>query len=290
MDENILDPRFESDLAEVRDMPRRLKVSVLPVVRDLTVKHTGISDEDMAEAIAAQRMSVAALEYSLAVLELRSRWRKLTPKHRFISLGFDCLPRTLATKYGVIESRAAGRLTCPFDLSVHPLPAVVELLQNDFAGYQEPDQYGRTARGMPCHQRLGAVFNHDLDEALAADNFAQLRVLYEKRAQNFREYARRPNALFVANIRAEDASSVPELVDVVGAKYPDAKLVLISTDGGLIKAPVEVISSDIPRPDYSWFMVQDFATPEGLAFERRIVDRLAQICLADDGGVQRAGL
>ncbi len=52
-----------------------------------------------------------------------------------ISLGVNCLPRTVLTRGGLKPAKAEGELSCPFDLAYHLLPNIIRYLETNFEDY-----------------------------------------------------------------------------------------------------------------------------------------------------------
>lgn len=62
----------------------------------------------------------------------------LPPKRNYyISLGYNCLVRTILTNFALKASKKQGELSCPFDLCVTPLNSIIEILENDFTDFFE---------------------------------------------------------------------------------------------------------------------------------------------------------
>lgn len=58
-----------------------------------------------------------------------------TDKYEIISLGTNCLPRTVLTRGNVKPSKNDGELSCPFDLVSHPIENIVRYLETNFNDY-----------------------------------------------------------------------------------------------------------------------------------------------------------
>ena len=56
-------------------------------------------------------------------------------KYEIVSLGLNCLPRTVLTRGGVKPRKADGELSCPFDLVAHPIETILKCLETNFEGY-----------------------------------------------------------------------------------------------------------------------------------------------------------
>ena len=55
--------------------------------------------------------------------------------YEIVSLGTNCLPRTILTRAGIKPTKAEGELSTPFDLVAHKLSNIVHYLQTDFSDY-----------------------------------------------------------------------------------------------------------------------------------------------------------
>jgi len=284
MDLDKIDSRFEEDLKQLDAQLTNLSNAAYAISRDVSVKNLDITESYELKFLDCKKKAIDALRYAEECLRMRASTRKdVTDKYNFtyISLGYDCLPRTLAAKYGIIPSRKAGRLTGPFDLAVHPLPAVIKLLSDNFTDYDSADYEitnGNTAR----LKKLNILFNHDQIPQYFENDFKILKEVYLKRAKNFQTYAQKEHLLFVANIRPQDYAFLPSFCDLISKKYPKAMLVLLFTKTPpnnlhQINANTKTIISLIPRDNYSWFMINDFGTPEGMAFEHNIITTLVDI-------------
>ena len=56
-------------------------------------------------------------------------------KYEIVSLGINCLPRTILTRGGIKPRKKDGELSCPFDLVAHPTEVILKCLQTNFEGY-----------------------------------------------------------------------------------------------------------------------------------------------------------
>jgi|GEM_PF-6259126 len=78
--------------------------------------------------------------------------------YQIVSLGTNCLPCTVPTRWGLKPTRAMGEVRMPFDLAVHPIATVRDLFANDFTNYTgeldaEVDYF--------VNKKYDIVFNHD---------------------------------------------------------------------------------------------------------------------------------
>ena len=91
-------------------------------------------------------------------------------RYEIVSLGPNCLPRTILTRGGIKPSKAEGELTGPFDLVLNKLPNIVHYLQTDFSDYFDDLYFQIRKRNFLDFRKKGfwkkkdgTVFNHDKD-------------------------------------------------------------------------------------------------------------------------------
>ncbi len=58
-----------------------------------------------------------------------------------VSLGLNCFVRILTTCWKIKRHKAEGELSMPFDLAVHNLPALIDIISKDFAGYFDDSDF-----------------------------------------------------------------------------------------------------------------------------------------------------
>lgn len=63
-------------------------------------------------------------------------------QYEIVTLGFNCEPRGYLTAWNLIPTKTKGRLSLPFDLSVHRIDIVNELIKEDFSTYFNKLRYG----------------------------------------------------------------------------------------------------------------------------------------------------
>lgn len=212
-----------------------------------------------------------------------------------VSLGEDCLSRTIPTQWGLKKCAKLGEKTHPFDLAVHPLPKVVDLIANDFAGYLDADDLVFLAERNFCRNTaLNITFNHETGPQYAENGFALLRETYQRRVANFRTMLQSGRAMvFVVHPvrrRPNLAYHLKELHRVISLRHPAARFLIIclrtrdpgeepepSIDGKIHGLPIRVIDAVHPHDDYVWFKVPHCLAPEGVAFERELTQRLAAV-------------
>jgi tetratricopeptide (TPR) repeat protein len=210
-------------------------------------------------------------------------------KYKIISLGFDCLPRTIATRWGIKPSRSQGELSCPFDLAFHSYSNICKLLDNDFDDYLNP-QYLELVRHknnsnqtIVINTKYLCKFVHENGFIWQENDFQKFRKRYEQRINNFYGYLKENPILFILNLNINSYDIYPQkLVDIIDRKFPDLnfKLLVIDTSPkGQKSKPKENNSTDshiliesipLPSTNYHWSLNNHYATEAGILFERKI--------------------
>ncbi len=127
-------------------------------------------------------------------------------KYEIVSLGQNCLPRTILTRWNIKPSKSQGELSGPFDLVRHELDRIIHYIENDFEGYFD-DLYFKLGkknifdfrgRGLWL-KNDGTAFFHDKD--CKKNDKEKLVQRISRRIDNFRKIikADRP-VLFVMNV------------------------------------------------------------------------------------------
>ena len=129
-----------------------------------------------------------------------------TKKYEIVSLGQNCLPRTILTRWGIKPRKAQGELSCPFDLVRHKLERIIYYLEQDFKGYfddfffvlRKRNFLDFRGRGL-WQKKDGTIFYHDKDCKINDKEKIVQRV--SGRIENFRKILKADTPiLFVLNI------------------------------------------------------------------------------------------
>jgi hypothetical protein len=251
-----------------------------------------ISESDLDELRQAHGRAVtvvdAAFESMLRLAEERRQNLSRYSDIAFVSVGEGCLSRTVLTRWGMKPPRQLGEQSGPFDLSIHPVPATITLLESDFAGWIDPDRLRFSdADGYVINPDLGVSFNHETGEEYnEPGSFAKIRAIYARRLEHFRRVLNEsPEICFVLHVFApspETWANVRHLWDLLRARSPKAEhlmLVLDTWPAGEEIDPagrepiagqnIRVVDVHYPFPGYRWWL--DFSSEAGHAFERELI-------------------
>ncbi len=112
-------------------------------------------------------------------------------KCQIISLGANCMVRSVLTRHGIKPSKAEGELSYPFDLAVHPISCVINALEENFATYFDGLFFESNRRHIFDFSKKrdvwkkddGTCFNHDTD--CGVNDFEKLKTRFLTRIENF---------------------------------------------------------------------------------------------------------
>ncbi len=245
--------------------------------------------------------------------------RALQDDVEIISIGADCLPRILFSKWGLQRTRMFGKLSYPFDLALAQPKAALRLVAEDFAGLLDPAALAMLGEyHFPFNHQLGTIFNHEAGEDWGKDNFARLTGLYARRIRDYRNALANPRRkLFLCNYcdlfngdaqhfftqcgichhQPFDAEAKALLTDasaalatrtigpigilcvVTGYAGPGAPVARID-EFSVGDAFVRVIHVPRPTAEYTFYDPAHYSADSGLAFERSIVAALGDLAQA----------
>ena len=245
--------------------------------------------------------------------------RKLQDDVEILSIGSDCLPRILFSKWGLQRTKIFGKLSYPFDLALVQPKAALRLVTDDFDGLLDPSAMSMLADyEFPFNRNRGTIFNHEAGKEWVEDDFGRLIALYKRRIRDFRiTLANDRRKLFLFNycdlfngdaerffnlsgmshkqpfdVEAQDllVSATKALSNVVPGRI--GVLCVITGYAGP-EAPVEQVAElavgdalvrviRIPRPTstYTFYDPVDYSAESGLEFERGIVDAVGALAYA----------
>lgn len=201
--------------------------------------------------------------------------------YHLLSLGYNCFGRMTFNYWGLKPRKADGEKTMPFDISVHPLPTVVKLLQTRFDRYLDGAVYDA---GEQCwkNSELGITFVHDHenDRKLFQERYANRIAAFYAAVEDERP------CLFFAYTDAEaNAAQINELNAVLKRLCPRKrfKLVYMIFNHPLprgIDSDIAVYRVDYPKgyihmDIYTKYHKAGFEFESGVvAFTRRQIEQL----------------
>ena len=107
-------------------------------------------------------------------------------RYQIISLGSDCLSRTLPTFWRLKPRKKDGEKGYPFDLSANNITGMVRNLQSDFADFYNGLTWSN-AFNCFLNTRSGSYYFHEDDLTDTPESVDLFKQRFDKRIQNFRE-------------------------------------------------------------------------------------------------------
>lgn len=214
--------------------------------------------------------------------------RKYAGQLKFVSLGWNCLPRTLLTLWMLKASRGNGEKSMPFDLIGTPPKAAAHFLATDFADYFEGQWVYTTKNGYTCwfNEKWNDIFfPHERECGPSKEDFAVLKERVQKRFENFREaMAFEGSILFVfhkvklwdllpVDHREEDIENLCREIARIRGNKPFKILIFACDHNDDCKeiAGADLIRLPYPHANYIWHKKEHFS-PDGIAFEMKLLN------------------
>jgi len=200
--------------------------------------------------------------------------------NHIVSLGKDCMSRTIPTKFFLKKNKNDGELSLPFDLAIHRYDAVCEIIENEFLDYTNSKYFQIGTDGSIEHSKYFARYTHERESIFYEENFKHLIEKYFKRIANFNSYIQDDCILFIATFPVYPI----ELFNVIKSTYPSLRFKLLNFDTrefsasnnyrvdglGLKNKDLLYVRAPIPHSNYIWWKKEDYDTPEGKEFESYI--------------------
>jgi hypothetical protein len=254
------------------------------LVRQFVLKGLDLDDDARRSFALFSQTICTKLNYAESICAERLLNRQKKNEVTLVSLGYDCLPRTMLAKYGLIASRADGRLTMPFDLAVHPIIAVKNLISTDFGNYALSENISFAKQGHAIIPQLGVHLNHDIPTAEMEDPVKEIVKRIDRRVRAFRGLKKSRKLIFVHHVQNATPNDCIELLGLLKRYFPKKEVRLIVVDTRHNASPARPSSQDIdwilsprPYPEYRWHDEACCASVEGRLFERRIIGEITNI-------------
>lgn len=181
--------------------------------------------------------------------------------YEIVSLGVNCLPRTVLTRHGIKPSKAQGELSCPFDLVRHTLDRVIHYIETDFDDYLDDIYFQIKKRNLLDFRKKGlwkktdgTTFFHDKD--CKYNDFEKITTRISNRIENFRKIlSSELPILFVLNIQ-EYPEEIERLYNILKSKCGEKKFKLAIFDiGKIVKYEIKnndihILQLPLPIPEY----------------------------------------
>lgn len=215
------------------------------------------------------------------VLDERKTNRNQYCDINIVSLGENCIGRTIPTRWGLINTKKNGRKTMVFDLAIHRGHAVENLLTLNFKDYLNKDYlfFNRSDK-MWRHKKYNVLFNHDKD--ILEDEIDKLTYRYLKRIENFYQALTKDNLILLFSIiHSNNDVNINHLFDLVKAIRKNSNFYLVVCNHLNDKfncvsnyKNIFFTESGFPQNNYKWWMPEFYLSQEGYKFEKDYIDNL----------------
>lgn len=244
-----------------------------------------LAEVERLAAASMHTLLLAAVERARFGMALRQQRRTLP----LVSLGHDCLPWETPNRWHVRDERQLAEIEGPFDLAAHSQQALPILLANDFADYSDFSSYGiiATAAGqdMALHKPTTSAFNHHLCGYWMKNDCAALMSFLRERVAALCAGFSNPSHLYLYHVSlTRTVEAAEQLMQDFAARSPSGfsltnlPVILLNVDPST-KPHRQLLGERwaylrVPRPDseYVWYQAEDFSSPQGMSFERDILD------------------
>lgn len=199
-----------------------------------------------------------------------------------LSLGENCIGRTLPSRWLLIKNKDSGRLSYPFDLAVHYGNSMLQVLKDDFADYVN-EEFLYFCEISKCwkHKKYLIVFNHDMD--ISSSDINKLISRYTERIKNFKKTLKEEGkkTYFIYSAFKSDFADFIELEEVLKNFTNNFHIIVLDHRNIQISdiknENISIISSPFPSNNYIWHDFRHYLTKEGIEFERKCINDIVNI-------------
>lgn len=196
-----------------------------------------------------------------------------------VSLGLNCLPRVILTRWGLKKTKDEGELSLPFDLAVFETFEVAKNLTSDFEFFFENIKYIKENKifGKKYWAKEPDLIKFIHEKSFGKYDKSKLIEMYNNRIKNFRDTVQKETPILFLQILgdAQDANKTyDELVKLRGSK--PFKLVIVDTQDIVKNSYPEINILKLPYPDKNyqkaWWKRKNYNSKQGIEFEKKIID------------------
>lgn len=233
------------------------------------------------EQAGATNPVIENVNYSnLKSIALSALWNQESIKSRsgkvsVLSIGQNCLPYTIANRWGLLSYQNASDVTV-FDLGAFGHNTSAVALNSDFSSFLEPENYIERpdVMGAPQmhHRPTGVHFGHERGRTIIGKNGESFHHLIRRKIETFRTYVEAERVLLVYGIvgGVDISAFVSEMKSFLEKK--NAHLLIVNFTREDLDCPEEprVSYEHIPFPvDYNWNDIEHFTSDRGVSFDLR---------------------
>lgn len=201
-------------------------------------------------------------------------------KYYLVSLGPNCFPKTVLTRWKLKKSKAHGELTLPFDLAwFHSTKYVTEFVENNFQNFFENMKYIEDIKRWDNFGKIN--FSHE--SSFGPNDEKLLIEMYTNRINNFNSILKTQKPiLFIQFLKDESVGQdIEKLYKVIQNIRQDRpfELLVIDTIDMLQTHPkdINVFKINIPDENYDLYSEKCYKSKAGKAFEKQIINQCKKL-------------
>ncbi len=206
-------------------------------------------------------------------------------KYKVVSLGHNCLPRTVLTRWGVKPEKSEGELSMPFDLATFETFEITKQIKEDFATFFEDIEYKKPKSWFDRKQHWIKApdcieFVHEKN--LTKNDKNKLIDIYTKRIDNFRNCIKSQTPILFVQLLG-DCDDTLNLYTILKEKRGDLPFKFAVIDPFSItkqnELPLHILKTPYPDKKYQnlWWSKQYYTSVAGHLYEKEIADFCIEI-------------
>lgn len=205
--------------------------------------------------------------------------------YHIVSLGCDCLSRTIPTLWGIKPRKKQGELSLPFDLSINSLEGIVKNLKEDFANYFNGLQFNGIHWTIP-QSKTSFVHEYDCNK----DDIEKIKERFSRRINNLRNIFSSPKPIIFVNHHISTTKTPQEIAELYNELYnilqkkrqgKPFKLLIVDTKDIIFQKnllpQIETYSVNYLPEDYIWYFTGHKMTPNGILFEKGLIKTIEKL-------------
>lgn len=218
-------------------------------------------------------------------LHLKNKWIKRFKINKddyyIVSLGWNCLSRSLPTEWGLKKRKEEGETSDPFDLSMHDVKFIYDIIAGNFSSYY--DDTVRVDENLWHNKTYNIYYNHDSD----CNDKDEFILRYKNRINNFqKKLSSSKPIIFIYNTRDdhsdrdEDIQKLKELIWQQTDNKRKKIFLCITREKYRLKSEmaddkdIAILYAPIPYNDYIWWEAGHKHTISGYRYEKKIADKI----------------
>lgn len=201
-------------------------------------------------------------------------------EYKIVSLGCNCIPRTILTRWGVKPLKSQGELSMPFDLATFETFEITKNIENNFEDFFENLEFidNKLPFGRKSYwQKSPDCIRFVHEKKLTKNDKNKLIEIYQNRIKNFNECLESKTPILFVQLIG-DCSDVNRLYEILLQKRAEKPFIFIVIDTeNIVKnynENIKLLKLNYPSKLYKnfWWSKIFYGSKQGKNFEREIVD------------------